>query len=59
MLETVWPEVLAKRQAKLNELKALEKQADQGRSKMEKMQAAIEQQRREPVTKKAMPTDRR
>ena len=59
MLETVWPEVLAKRQAKLNELKALDRQAEQGRSKMEKMQAAIEQQRGKPVTKKAMPTDRR
>jgi len=59
MLQTVWPEVIAKRQAKLDELKALDRQAEQGRSKMEKMQAAIEQQRGKPVTKKAMPTDRR
>lgn len=56
VLETVWPEVLAKRQAKLDELKAMEKQADECRLKAEKIQATAKPPERAPEKKKPLPT---
>jgi hypothetical protein len=54
MLETVWPEVLAKRQAKLDEVRALKEQAEQCRSKVEKIQE-MSQRHTESATKKVVP----
>jgi hypothetical protein len=58
MLETAWPEVVAERQAKLNEIKALENRAEQSRAKLATLPALPEPRRIAPATRKISPNGR-